>query len=38
VIPPRDHFAISIRNYIKVGSHRGPDSSHVLPARVLQVR
>lgn len=38
MIPPRDHIAISIRNYIKVGSLRGPDSSRVLPARVLQVR
>jgi len=30
-----DSFAISIRNYIKPGTERGPDSSSILPAMVL---
>lgn len=31
-------FAISIRNYIKPGTQRGPDSAFVLPSRVLRMK
>lgn len=33
-----DLLAISIRNYIKPGTQRGPDSSKVLPSMVLQLQ
>lgn len=38
VIPPRDHFAISIRDYIKPDTQRGPDSPLLLPSRVLKLK
>jgi len=38
LIPQGDLFAISIRDYIKPGTQRGPDSSLVLPSMVLQLK
>lgn len=34
----KPEFAISIRNYIKPGTQRGPDSAFVLPSRVLTMQ
>jgi hypothetical protein len=34
----KPEFAISIRNYIKPGTQRGPDSAFVLPSRVLKMQ
>lgn len=38
LIPEGDQVAISIRNYIKPGTQRGPDSSLVLPSRIIQLQ
>ncbi len=38
MIPPGDHFAVSIRDYIRQGTQRGPDSSLVLPSMVLKLK
>lgn len=38
VIPVGDHVAISIRDYVKPGTQRGPDSSLVLLPEVLQLQ
>ena len=37
LIPPDDQLAISIRDYIKPGTQRGPDSQYVLPSKVLKL-
>ncbi len=37
MIPSGKHFGLSIRDYIQPGTERGPDSSKVLPSRVLQL-
>lgn len=37
LIPPGDRFALSIRDYIRKDTQRGPDSSLVLRSRVLQL-
>ena len=37
MIPKGDHFALSIRDYIKPGTQRGPESSLVLPSEVLKL-
>ena len=37
MIPQGDHFGISIRDYVKPGTQRGPDSDLVLPSKVLQL-
>jgi hypothetical protein len=38
MIPPGDHLVVSIRNYVRPGTQRGPDSSLVLPSMVLQLQ
>jgi hypothetical protein len=40
LIPPKtmDSIAFSLRDYIRPGTQRGPDSSHVLPSMVIRVR
>jgi hypothetical protein len=38
LIPQGDRFAISIREYIKPGTQRGPDSSKVLPSTIMQLQ
>jgi len=38
VIPPRDRFGASVRDYVEPGTVRGPDSSLVLPSRVLKLQ
>jgi len=37
MIPPGDHFLLTIRDYIVPDTERGPDSSLVLPSRVLEL-
>ena len=37
LIPTGDRFALSIRDYIRKDTQRGPGSSLVLPARMLQL-
>ena len=32
-----DHMVVGVRDYIKPGTQRGPDSSLVLPSRALQL-
>jgi hypothetical protein len=36
-IPQGDHFALSVRDYIKPDTQRGPDSSLVLPPMMLKL-
>ena len=38
MIPPGDYAALSVRNYVKPGTQRGPDSSLVLPSMVLKLQ
>lgn len=38
LIPQGGQFAISIRNYIKPGTQRGPDSSKLLPSMIIQLQ
>lgn len=38
LIPVKDNVALSIRDYIKPGTQRGPDSSFVLLPEVLQLQ
>lgn len=38
MIPLGDHVALSIRDYVKPGTQRGPDSALVLPPGVLQLK
>jgi hypothetical protein len=38
IIPAGDQFIATIRDYIKPGTQRGPDSSHVLPSMVLKLK
>lgn len=38
MIPPGDHAALSVRDYMKPDTQRGPDSSLVLPSMLLQLR
>lgn len=37
-IPTGDLMVLAVRDYIKPGTQRGPDSSLVLPSRVLQLQ
>jgi hypothetical protein len=37
VIPEGDSIVLAVRDYIKRGTQRGPDSALVLPSRVLQL-
>ncbi len=37
MIPAGDSIVLAVRDYIKPGTQRGPDSSLVLPARVLRL-
>ena len=36
MIPPGKHFGLSVRDYVRPRTERGPDSSLVLPSKVLQ--
>jgi hypothetical protein len=38
IIPAGDQFIATIRDYIKQGTQRGPDSAHVLPSMVLKLQ
>jgi hypothetical protein len=38
LIPQGDLFAITMRDYIKPGTQRGPDSSKVLPSMIIQLQ
>lgn len=38
LIPQDGQFAITIRDYIKPGTQRGPDSSKVLPSMIIQLQ
>ena len=35
MIPPGDYFSISVRDYMRKGTERGPDSSLVLPPMLI---
>jgi hypothetical protein len=35
--PPADHMVLSLRDYVRPGTQRGPDSSLVLPSMVLKL-
>lgn len=37
LIPEGDSIVLAVRDYIKPGTRRGPDSSLVLPSRMLQL-
>ncbi|MFZ2446908.1 MAG: hypothetical protein WAW37_11175 [Syntrophobacteraceae bacterium] len=37
MIPPGRHFGLSVRDYVRPRTERGPDSSLILPSRVLQL-
>lgn len=37
-IPSGEHVGFSVRDYIKPGTERGPDSSLVLPSMMLQLK
>lgn len=38
LIPQGGQFAITIRDYIKPGTQRGPDSSKLLPSMIIQLQ
>jgi len=38
MIPPGDHFALSVRDYVKPDTERGPDSSLVLLPMMLKLK
>ena len=40
MVPPeaKDSIAFSLRNYLRPGTQRGPDSFHMLPAMAIRVR
>ncbi len=38
MIPANHHVGFSVRDYIVPGTERGPDSSNVLPTRVLKLQ
>ena len=38
MIPTGDSIVLAVRDYIKPGTQRGPDSQYVLPARVIQLQ
>ncbi len=38
LIPQGGEFAITIRDYIKPGTQRGPDSSKLLPSMIIQLQ